>query len=597
MRNKNLNKLGFTLVEVIVAAAVFVLFAVGIYSGITMVFKIVYQSRVRILETAILSEELEIARNLPYDSVGIVSGVPAGVLSHTKTLVRNGIIYNLITTVRNVDDPFDGTLGGSPNDSAPADYKLVEVSAICVDCEQKTPVSLSTIVAPKKLEGDSKNGALFIHVFDAHGQDVVGANVHIVNNSVSPHLSIDDTTDNSGMVRVIDTPTSTIGYQLTVSKSGYSFDSTITPTVANPNPLKLPSTVISQTVTNISFAIDQLGQMNVSALNATCANVSGVKFGIFGAKLLGTEPDIYKYNNQITSGASATALNNMEWDTYSIITTSTVYDVAGSIPIVPFKLEPGTTQNVFLILKPHTSNSLLVKIKDAGTGLPLADATVRLTASGYDESLSTSLGYSRQTDWSGGSGQVAFVNEAKYFSDDGNIANSSPAGDLRLRISGKTYASSGYLESSTYDLGENITLRNIVFEPLSQRAECGANPIRFQLAASSSSTPTSWTYLGPDGTASTYYTATSTVIHSGLNGKRYLRYKVFLRTSNTSYSPQLFEVYFTYTNECTPPGQVFFNGLSEGTYDIEVSKNGYSTNSGSVDVSGQSDVEINLSTL
>jgi len=43
------GKKGFTLIEVVVAAAIFLLFALGIYGGISLVFKIVYQSRLKIL--------------------------------------------------------------------------------------------------------------------------------------------------------------------------------------------------------------------------------------------------------------------------------------------------------------------------------------------------------------------------------------------------------------------------------------------------------------------------------------------------------------------------------------------------------------------
>ena len=131
----------------------------------------------RILETALLAEKLELVRNLPYEDVGVTGGIPSGVLPYSTTTIRNGQTFTLITTVRNIDDPFDGTLGGSPNDTAPADYKLVEISAICQNCSQQTPVILSTIVAPKQLEGASQNGALFIQVFDSNGYPVVGADL------------------------------------------------------------------------------------------------------------------------------------------------------------------------------------------------------------------------------------------------------------------------------------------------------------------------------------------------------------------------------------------------------------------------------------
>ena len=168
-------------------------------------------------------------------------------------------------------------------------------------------------------------------------------------------------------------------------------------------------------------------------------------------------------------------------------------------------------------------------------------------------------------------------------------------GDLKLRKAGGIYLGSGYLESSTFDLGSGVSLRNLEWEPLAQPVQTCVNPIVFQLAASNSSTPTTWDFVGPDGTSSTFYTATNTVIHSSLSGKRYLRYRVFLSTADNHYTPQLSEVAITYTSDCTPPGQVFFRSLSAGTYTLEVSRGSYATNSGSVDISGNGEAVINLS--
>ena len=56
---------------------------------------------------------------MPYSKVGIPGGIPNGVVNHVETFVRNGIPFVATTTIRNVDDPFDGTLGGSPNDTSP----------------------------------------------------------------------------------------------------------------------------------------------------------------------------------------------------------------------------------------------------------------------------------------------------------------------------------------------------------------------------------------------------------------------------------------------------------------------------------------------
>lgn len=598
MERKINHQSGFTLIELTVAIAIFLIFAVGIYSTISIVFKIVYQSRMRILETTLLSEQLEIARNLPYDSVGIVNGVPAGVLQHSQTINRDGANFSVVTSVRNIDDPFDGTLGGTPNDTAPADYKLVEISGICTNCSQQEPAILSTIIAPKDLEGASKNGALFIHVFDANGLAVPQANVHIVNTANNPDVIIDDVTDNDGMLRIVDAPTGTLSYNITVSKSGMNSDGTVVSSVDNPNPLKPPANVVSQTITEISFSIDDLSALNVSSMNSICSNLSGPSATLYGEKIIGANPSVYKTNKNFSLSSGSYNLNNLEWDTYHLNLSGTTYDLAGSVPMLPVKLNPGATQNLSLILKPHTANSLLVKVKDAGTGLPLSSATVHLYSSTFDDSLQTDLGYIRQTDWSGGSGQTNFLDETKYFADSGTLDNSVSAGDLRLKKVGSYYLPSGNLESATFDLGSSVTLRNLIFEPISQSVQVGANSILFQLAATSTpDVTTSWNYSGPDGTASTFYSVTNTIIFSGLSGNRYLRYKVFLSTADTHYSPQLSEVNITYTNNCVPPGQVFWNGLSSDIYNLDVSRTGYASNNGTVTVSGNGEIEVNLSPI
>jgi len=579
---------GFSLLEVMVAIGISLLFIVGVYGGIQLVFKIVYNSRLKILETAILSEKIETIRNLPFENVGILSGVPAGVLPYSTTTVRNGITFNIITTVRNIDDPFDGTVTSSSMDTSPADYKLVELSAICQNCPQTKPVIINTIIAPRNLEGASNNGSLFIHVFDANGLDVQGASVHVVNTARVPNTVIDDVTDNDGMLRIIDTPTGTLSYHITVTKSDYSSDYTVSSSVSNSNPTKPPSNVASQTVTEISFSIDRLGDLTLNTINPSCSAIGSASFNIYGEKVIGNNPAVYKYDQDLTTnGSGQYSFGSMEWDKYHLSTSGTIYDIAGSQPVLPIDLTPGLTQEAQLILRPHTANSMLVFIKDAGTGQPLSSATVRLTKTGYDQSLITDIGYTRQTDWSGGSGQVMFLDETAYYSDNSNLITSD--GTLTLKKVGGSYLSEGILESSTFDLGDNATYRNVVFLPLSQPA---STTILFQLATNSSSTPASWSFIGPDGTNSTYYTTTSSLIYSGHNNQRYMRYKVFLRTQKSSATPALSEVLFTYTNQCVPPGQAFFSSLDADTYTLEVSRSGYETASDSNVIIGGNMMEV-----
>jgi prepilin-type N-terminal cleavage/methylation domain-containing protein len=589
---------GFTLLEVVVAMAIFGLFTLGIYSSIQFALKSVYQSRTRTLETSLAQEWLETARNVAYGSVGILGGSPPGVLPHTQTITRNGEIFTLTTTVRNIDDPFDGTIGGTTNDTSPADYKLVQVEVLCSVCSQQVPVTLSAIVAPKNLEGATNNGALFLHVFDANGISVAGANMHVVNTSVTPNLVIDDVTDNQGMLKLIDVPTSTQGYHITVSKSGYSTDATATSSASNPNPTKLPATVVSQSITDLSFAIDHTASAQVSTINPSCTALPNTLFNLWGDKVIGANPTVFKFKQKVsTDGAGNYTFPTLEWDTYHVSNSSTAYDLSGTIPMMPLKIVPSSSNQISVVLRPHTAHSLLVRVPDAGTGLPLSDATVTLTGTGYAQTAVTNLGYTRQTDWSGGYGQSDFSDQTKYWSQDTNIDVTSAVGDLKLKKVGMAYVGSGQLESSTIDLGTGVTFRSIVPQPLSQPVQTGSNPVLFQIATSGTSTPAAWNFLGPDGTSATYYSLSTTTIFAGHNGDQYVRYRVFLSTANSQYTPLVSELAFTYTTTCVPPGQVFFNGLTAGTYTLTVSAAGYTTNMGNISVNGQTETTVNLSPI
>jgi len=590
------NGAGFTLVEVLVSIAIFLIFSMAIYGGVTSVFKIVYSSRMQILETALISEQLEIVRNISYDNIGIVAGVPEGVIPHSQTITRNNVDFSIITTVRNIDDPFDGTVGGIPDDTSPADYKLVEISATCIGCPQKVPVVLSTVVAPKGLEGASDNGHIFINAFDADGLPVSQANVHVVNSATDPDTVIDDVTGSDGWLKIIDTPTGTLSYHITVSKDGYSSDYTIEPSVDNTNPSKLPSNVVTQTVTEIYFSIDELADLDINTINESCSGIPNVTFNMTGEKILGTEPIIYKLDeDKTTNGLGVYEYADLEWDNYYFSATSSGYMLAGSIPQLSAVVEPGQTQAVYLILKSIVDNSLLVNVRDSGTGLPLSDVEVSLYKVGYNETKTTDLGYVRQTDWSGGLGQSDFMNVDEYYTDNGSVDIDSPVGDIKLKKVGSSYLSSATLESSTFDLGSGVDFKNVIWEPLSQDVDVGEDSILFQIASTNSSTLVNWDFYGPDGAVDTYYTPATTLIWSGHDDDRYFRYKLFLHTDDTKKTPQLSEVAFTYTNDCTPPGQVFFSGFSAGTYTLDVSKAGYILNTGELELADNLDTIVNLS--
>lgn len=568
---------GFTLVETVIGAALFVVIAISIYQGYLSVLQAVRLSTSKIVAANLANEQFEIIRNLPYSDVGIVGGLPSGKISYEQTLVRDSYTFLVTATIRNIDLPFDGTIGGSPNDLSPADNKLVEVTVNCTTCKIFSPLTFTTQIAPKNLETASTNGALFVRVFDANGVDVADASVHIESVSGSPAIDINDVTNTQGMLQIVDIPPGIERYKITVSKEGYSTATTYSTSEIN-NPVSPHATVVLQQVTQSSFAIDHTATLYVSTVRDNCAAVVDVPFTLTGSKLIGADPNVIKFSEdyQTNNTDGTRTIADLEWDTYILTVTDAFHDLIGSNPLIPFDANPGATHNVQVVLAPKDPDSLMVTVKDSATGLALSGASVTLDDGGsYSETVVTGRGFLTQTDWSGGAGQAYFVDTNKYLDSDSNIETGDPAGIMTLKQIFGSYASDGWLVSSTFDTGSESNFYNILWQPQDQPPATGDESVRIQIATSDDQATTTWNYLGPDGTAGTYYTISDSNLASVHNGDRYLRYKVFLHTDNSSFTPTVADISFTFTSECTPPGQVIFSGLSADTYTLTVSKTGY----------------------
>ncbi len=591
------------LVEVLIGIGIFAIIAAGIYGAYIFLIRLNAQNRAMVVALQLAQERTEFARNLSFADVGVSGGVPAGVLAPTEVVNRDGIVFTLTTVVRNIDDPFDGDVGGTipgkPQDTAPADYKRIEVRVSCGVCPANPPILLTTNVVPRGVEGASANGALFINVFDANGQPVPQATVRIQNSTVAPAIDFTDTTDNSGKLQIVDIPPSVERYEITATKSGYSSDRTLPPgEPGNPNPLKPHATVAAQTITEISFAIDLVSTINLATVNQLCQGLGNTTVYLEGAKLIGANPNVAKtVSAPVTGPTGRVTLENLEWDSYALSVAGSIYDIAGTIPLLPVNLAPNSTQDVTLVLVPNTASSLRVHVRDSATGLPLPGAQVRLQRGLFDETLETGKGYVRQTDWSGGAGQATFMDTSRYWSDNGDVDVTSsgpgPGGSIRLRSFGGEYQTPGALISSTVDFEGPTNFTNITWTPGTQPLPTGTSSAAFQIASNNDNQ--TWNFRGPDGTASTSYTVINTTINPIHNNARYLRYGVNLSTLSATNTPEIADVAITFTSSCTPPGQVFFADLNNGSYTLTVSYPGYQAFSDSVDVSGDTVFEVVLS--
>lgn len=564
--NRRAKNKGFTLIETLIAAGLFVVIALAIYQAYGNILEIIVRNQWRSDAISILHNEIEIIRSMKYEDIGILNGSPAGMIALSKDVAMDGNTFTVSAAVRSIDDPFDGTFGGFPNDTAPADYKLVEIEAVCNSCSGFGKVSLTTTVAPKGLENTSNNGALFINVFDANGNPVSDANVTITNSALTPQITINDRTNNNGVLQLVDIPTSTMAYQIAVSKAGFSSDRTYPPgEVGNPNPTKPDATVVSQAITSISFAVDRTSSLNINTSDDTCNGVGSVDFGLNGTKLIGTNPDVLKYSQIFTSDSNGQQpISSLEWDTYNIINNDQEYDLIGTIPLSSFSIIPATTTNLSMVMAPKNPSALLVTVRD-GNGQPVNNAVAELTKTGYSQSFYTGRRSLSQTDWSG----------AGYSSQSGNVDTETAPGEIKLTEIGGSYSTtSEWLISNTIDFGTlNTTFYNFSWMPLVQPPQTGTESLKFQIATNNDNA--TWDFLGPDGTVNTFYTESGAVISSANDNTRYLRYKVFLHTNDIAYTPFLDSVKIDFSSSCAPSGQAFFNGLDTGIYTLNVSKGGY----------------------
>jgi type II secretory pathway pseudopilin PulG len=574
----NPTERGFTFLELILSIGLLALVFAAVYASYSSILDSLANAEMRTLATSVLNRQIEIIRNMPYEDVGLLGGAPAGIIPPEQNVQVGAVNFTVETVIRNIDDPYDGTVDGDPADTAPADYKLVEVTVRCPppQCFRFMPLTTTARVSPKALESETEEGSLFITVLNASGLPVENTTVHVANASVTPAIDLTDTTDNLGILKLIGIPTSTERYAIDVGKAGYSREQTYLPgEPANPNPVKPHATVLPKTVTRVSFAIDRTSSVTVESKDLFCTPIGNVDFTMDGTKLIGINPDILKFSTSSETGAQGThPFLNIEWDSYNLPMTEAAYDVEGTIPLEPLAVNPAGSYTFGFVLTPTDANSLLVTVKDATTGAPLSGATVTLSLGASSETERTGRRELAHTDWSGN----------QYANQSGGIEADAFPGELRLRLEGGVYPTSTThtLESLSFDVGgENSTFFTLSWAPASQPA---LTTLQFQLASNNDNS--TWNFTGPDGTSLTYYTVSGSAIHASMNNKRYLRYKVFMQTQDENATPRVEDAKVEFYGPCVPLAQVVFQNLALGDYTLTVTAQGYEDSSRVVSVVG-----------
>ncbi|OGF23891.1 hypothetical protein A3H66_01270 [Candidatus Falkowbacteria bacterium RIFCSPLOWO2_02_FULL_45_21] len=261
------NKNGVSLMEVLVTIGILALLILAIFSLTQYVLKITAENKFRLGAIMLADQKMERIKNLPYSQVGTLNGIINGPIPDNEVVNNLSGLFYVNTLIRYIDDPFDGALGGSPDDLLPTDYKEARIRIRWFGQFGQKDVVFYTKITPKGMETSAGGGILSIMVFNASGQPVSQADVHIENNSLMPTVNFDAQTNAAGRLDFPGAPQAIESYEISATKTGYSTSSTSPRTASNPNPTQPHATVLNDQKTEISFAIDLVSNLTIKTIN------------------------------------------------------------------------------------------------------------------------------------------------------------------------------------------------------------------------------------------------------------------------------------------------------------------------------------------
>jgi len=257
------RKPGFSLVEVLVSVMIISVLTLSIYSLIILSLKITNDNKHSVGATYIANQKMEYIRNLSYSEIGTELGWPHGAIKDTETINRDGI-YKVDTSVEYVDDPFDGT-SASSTDAVPKDYKNVTIKVSWNGGFGTKSISVFSKFIPPTEETLDGEGILLLTVVDANGNPVASATIHVYASTTGIHHEYATNAEGKFTYTF---PPAYEGYEIIVSKDGYSEDRTYDRTIVNPKPTRPNLTIEADEKTTDSFTIDLMSVLKIYTVQA-----------------------------------------------------------------------------------------------------------------------------------------------------------------------------------------------------------------------------------------------------------------------------------------------------------------------------------------
>ncbi|MCI0597510.1 carboxypeptidase-like regulatory domain-containing protein [Candidatus Parcubacteria bacterium] len=360
---------GVSLIDVVVGAALVLIVFVGLFGILRASIQVAGLSKLKATATEIATSQMEYIRSLDYASIGTAGGIPAGAIAQNASTTNGGLVYDVQTHIVYIDDPADG-LGALDSNGINTDYKKARVRVSYIVSGSSHEVVLVSNFAPKGIESTAGGGTLSISVVNAVGAPVSGATVRIVNSAISPAVDTSVFSDAAGKVFLPGAPTST-DYQVFVSKSGYSSAQTYARDAINDNPTPGYFTVVADSTTSGTFAIDLLASLTLRTFSPI------QPFVFFDA--FGDDTNFASFTNAVVTGG-----------VLSLSGTAGTYPPNGSAlsdPVSPQYLARWTSASSTRSIPPSTDAR--IQIAD-GAGVVLSDAVLPGNSAGFTGTVNLS---------------------------------------------------------------------------------------------------------------------------------------------------------------------------------------------------------------
>jgi type II secretory pathway pseudopilin PulG len=397
MSFKKAKTAGFTLIEALTVLFIFAIITVTFYSTWTVGTRYIIMAKNRFIALSLASEKMEVVRNLAYEKIAHTGDTPPGNIQQDEDITRSGWLFHVHTDIRNEDDPLDGTISSSPQDVDFIDYKNVRIE---VSWENGTHnVVLVSRFVPAGIEGSAANkGVLIVNVYsDQSHSSVADSTVTVTNSATGFHET--SQTDAFGRLMLVGLLESTEKYKIALTKGGYETVETLPAYPATPyNPIDTHASVVRSAINTIDLIQNKTAVLGVKTINYSGESVDNINFYLVGGRKLGTEepallgdptPPVYNLDSHTATGSNGEKnFGAVSPGQYAFTLEESDYELIGLDPASPLALNSDQTLVINAKVGPKNVTSLLVKVKKDETAL-ISGASVHLTKSGYDETLTT----------------------------------------------------------------------------------------------------------------------------------------------------------------------------------------------------------------